>query len=346
VLDAPHRTTREALSLPKYILHRILMLIPVLIGVIIILFIIFYYSGMSYQVIYSLVNQNNATDEVLAAKAAELGVDRPFLVQLGDYFWNLISKGSLGTSFTQHKPVWDLIGERFMTTFILGISSAVLSTVIGIPLGILAAVKQNSAFDYGATILAVIMAALPPFWVCLMLMLVFSVQLGWTPVTGIKTWTGYILPVISTAMMPVAMNMRMTRSSMLEVIRQDYIRTARAKGVPEKTVIWKHALNNALIPVITVVGMNVGMSLTGSVIAETIFNIPGLGLLMSQAINSRDTITVTGCVLLCAFIISFMNLITDIVYAVVDPRIKAQYTSQRKRRTKNAADQRPKEMSA
>jgi peptide/nickel transport system permease protein len=259
-------------------------------------------------------------------------VDRPFLVQLGDYLKNLVTKGSLGTSYTQHKPVWDLIGERFSTTFILGISSCLISTLIGIPLGILAAVKQNSAFDYGATIFAVLLAALPSFWVCLMLMLIFSVHLGWTPVTGVKTWTGFILPVISTAMMPVAMNMRMTRSSMLEVIRQDYIRTARAKGVPEKTVIWKHALNNALIPVLTVVGMNVGMSLTGSVIAETIFNIPGLGLLMSKAITQRDTITVTGCVLLCAFIISFMSMLTDIVYALVDPRIKAQYTSKKKRK--------------
>jgi peptide/nickel transport system permease protein len=319
--------------LARYIIHRILMLIPVLLGVIVLMFVIFYYSGLSYQVVYTLVNQNKATEQMIEDKAAELGVDRPFLVQLGDYLKNLVTKGSLGTSYTQHKPVWDLIGERFSTTFILGISACLISTLLGIPLGILAAVKQNSPFDYGATIFAVLLAALPSFWVCLMLMLIFSVKLGWTPVTGVKTWTGFILPVISTAMMPVAMNMRMTRSSMLEVIRQDYIRTARAKGVPEKTVIWKHALNNALIPVLTVVGMNVGMSLTGSVIAETIFNIPGLGLLMSKAITQRDTITVTGCVLLCAFIISFMSMLTDIVYALVDPRIKAQYTSKKKRRT-------------
>ena len=246
-------------------------------------------------------------------------------MQLGEYFWNLITKGSFGTSYIHRMPVWDLIKDRFPVTVKLGLSAAIISTVIGIPLGILAAVKQNTIFDYSSTFLAVIMAALPSFWVCLILMLVFSVNLRWTPVSGLPTWKGYILPVISSALMPVAMTMRMTRSSVLEVIRQDYVRTARAKGLRENTVIWEHTLKNAMIPVMTVVGMNIGISMTGSIIAETIFNIPGLGMLMNASITKKDFITTQSCVLICAFIISFMNMITDLGYAAVDPRIRAEY---------------------
>ena len=306
----------------KYVIKRLLMMIPVLIGVVVIVFTINYFSTVSPAVI--LVGAN-ATAEDIAAKNAELGLDRPYLVQLGSYFYNLIFKGSLGTSYIYKQPVLSMIAVRLPYTIKIGVIAALLSTVVGVSLGIIGAVKQNSAFDYISTILSIICAALPPFLVCLGLMLIFSVKLGWLPIQGISGWKSYILPIIATGLSPIAMNARMTRSSMLEVIRQDYIRAARAKGVPEHVVIWKHTLKNALIPILTVVGMNFGLSMTGSVICETIFNIPGLGLLMSSSISQRDFITTQGCVLVCAFIICIVNLITDLCYAFVDPRIRAQY---------------------
>ncbi len=311
----------------KYVLKRLLMILPVLIGVVVIIFTINYFSTVSPAVILCGAN---ATAEDIAAKEAELGIDRPYLVQLGTYFWNILTKGTLGTSYIYKQPVLDMIGLRLPITIKIGFFAALLSAVIGIPLGILAAVKQNSVFDYISTILSIVLSAMPAFFLCLILMLFFSVRLKWFPVQGVDSWKGYILPIVATGVMPIAMTTRMTRSSMLEVIRQDYVRTARAKGVPERTIIWKHTLKNALIPIITVVGMNLGLSMTGSVLCETIFNIPGLGLLMNSSISMRDFVTTQGCVLVCAFIISFMNLLTDLCYAFVDPRIKAQYKTAKK----------------
>lgn len=316
----------------KYIFKRILMMIPVLIGVVVIIFTINYFSSVSPAV---LLCGPNATAEELAAKEAELGLDQPYLVQIGTYFWNILTKGTLGQSYVYKQPVLDMILLRLPITIKIGFFAALLSALIGIPLGILAAVKQNSIFDYISTVLSVILSAMPAFFLCLILMLFFSVRLKWFPVQGISDWKGYILPIVATGVMPIAMTCRMTRSSMLEVIRQDYVRTARAKGVPERTIIWKHTLKNALIPIITVVGMNLGLSMTGSVLCETIFNIPGLGLLMNSSISQRDFITTQGCVLICAFIISGMNLLTDLCYAFVDPRIRAQYRSARPKKSRD-----------
>ena len=306
----------------KYILKRLLMMIPVLIGVVVIIFTINYFSTVSPAVVLC---GPNATEAELAAKEAELGIDKPYFVQLAAYFWNIITKGTLGTSYIYRQPVLSMIGLRLPITIRIGFFAALFSAVVGIPLGILAAVKQNSIFDYISTILSVVLSAMPAFFLCLILMLFFSVRLKWFPVQGLSDWKGYVLPTLATGVMPIAMTTRMTRSSMLEVIRQDYVRTARAKGVPERSIIWKHTLKNALIPIITVVGMNLGLSMTGSVLCETIFNIPGLGLLMNNSIAMRDFITTQGCVLICAFIISGMNLLTDLCYALVDPRIRAQY---------------------
>lgn len=320
----------------KYVIKRILMMIPVLIGVVIIVFTINYFSTVSPAVILAGAN---ASEEDIAEINAELGLDQPYLVQIGTYFYNLVFHGSLGTSYIYKQPVLNMIATRLPYTLKIGIFAAILSAAIGVSLGILGAVKQNSAYDYISTVLSIICAALPPFLVCLWLMLIFSVRLGWLPIQGIQGWTSYILPIIATALSPVAMTARMTRSSMLEVIRQDYIRAARAKGVPERMVIWKHTLQNALVPILTVVGMNFGLSMTGSVICETIFNIPGLGLLMSSSISQRDFITTQGCVLICAFIVCVMNLLTDLCYAFVDPRIKAQYRSKGKKRLTSSAKQ-------
>lgn len=311
----------------KYVLKRIFLLIPVLLGVIVIVFTINYFTDGSPA--FTILGAA-ATPENVAEVEHEWGLDRPYLVQLGDYIWNIVTKGDLGTSYSYRRPVSEMIAERLPNTVKLGLLSILFSIVIGVPLGIISATKQYSPLDYGATTLASILAALPSFWLALMLMLFFSVKLKWLPVSGLGTWKNWILPVVANGIMPVALITRMTRSSMLEVIRQDYIRTARSKGISECKVIFGHALKNALIPIITVVGNTAGLAMTGAIIVETVFNIPGLGVMMNLAINQNDYITTQSGVLVCAVIICLMNLVTDVAYAIVDPRIKAQYISQNK----------------
>ena len=318
----------------KYVIRRVLLMIPILIGVVVVVFTINYFSGTSPAV--SILG-SYATPENVAELNAQLGLDRPYLVQIGEYIWNIFTHFDFGTSYIYNVPVWEQISQRFPITAAIGLIGVLLSVVIGVPLGVIAAVKQYSVFDYGSTLLAIIIAALPNFWVALMLILLFSVKLAWLPVAGLASWKGWILPVLSVGIGPIAMITRMTRSSMLEVIRQDYIRTARAKGLPEKKVIIHHALKNGMIPVATVIGMMIGISMTGTIIVETIFNISGMGLLMYQAISTGDTITVQGCAIVCAFVVTTMNLLTDIAYAFIDPRIKAQYTnSGRKKKIKKS----------
>ncbi|MBQ6369551.1 MAG: ABC transporter permease [Parasporobacterium sp.] len=312
----------------RYIIRRLFLLIPILIGTVVIVFTINFFSDISPA---RLVLGPTATEEQVEAKEDEWGLNDPYLVQLGRYFWRIVSQGSLGTSYIYNQPVLKMIMDRLPNTLIIGLLAATLSVMIGIPLGILAAIKQNTALDYIATFLAILCGAIPPFVLCILMQLVLAVRLHWLPVSGIRSWLGYIMPIIACGVMPVAMTCRMTRSSMLETIRQDYIRTARAKGLKEGTVIWKHALKNALIPIITVVGMTYAMSLCGSIISEAIFNIPGLGNLMNSSISQKDYITNLGCVLVAAFIMSFVTLITDLIYAAVDPRIKAQYAATGKR---------------
>lgn len=309
----------------KYILHRIVMMIPVLIGCVIIVFTINYFSTTQPA---SIILGQNATPEMIEQENHLLGLDRPYIVQLGSYFWNIITKGDFGTSYIYSGvKVSTLIVQRLPVTIEIGVLSTLFSVLIGVPLGILAAVKQNTPIDYGTTVFGVGLSAIPNFWLAQILMLIFGLKLHLLPISGLGSWKNLVLPIIATGIGPITMMMRMTRSSMLEVIRQDYIRTARSKGLTEKQVIWKHALKNAMIPVATIIGMSLGVAMTGSIIAETIFNIPGLGLLMNSSINGKDYITVQGCVLVCAFIVTAMNLVTDICYAFIDPRIKAQYTA-------------------
>ena len=309
-------------------------MIPILLGVVIVVFTINYFNASSpaYTVLGS-----SATPENVALWEHEMGLDRPYLVQLFEYFKNIFIHFDFGTSYIYKVPVMELIGERFGVTAFIGLMGVLLSVIIGIPLGVVAAVKQYSALDYGSTILAVLCSALPNFWVSLMLIQLFSIKLQWLPVTGVQTWTGYFLPIISVAIGPIAFIVRMTRSSMLEVIRSDYVRTARAKGLEERKVITHHVLKNGLIPVVTVIGQMAGTSMTGTVIVENIFNISGLGLLMYNAITSNDYITTQTTVIVCAFIVTIVNLLADISYAFIDPRIKAQYeNSGRKKKIKHS----------
>ena len=315
--------SQEGFQLAKYIIKRVLLIIPVVLGAVILVFTINYFNDSSPAL---TILGSAATPEKIAIIEEELGLDRPYFVQLGEYLWNIVTRLDFGESYSYGVPCTELIAARFPITAILGLLGVCISVVIGVSLGILAAVKQYTVVDYGSTLLATVFSAVPNFWLAMMLMLLFSVKLRWLPVSGLNTWKGWILPLISISIGPISLFLRMTRSSILEVIRQDYVRTARAKGLSERRVISHHVIKNGMIPVATVIGIFVGMSMTGTIMIEKIFNISGLGLLMYGAINTNDYILLQGCVIVCAVIISTMTLITDIAYAFIDPRIRAQYT--------------------
>lgn len=306
-------------------------MIPVLLGVLIIVFI------MNYTTPGDPARQlagESASSEDIEAIREKLGLDKPAYVQFGNYLWRLITKGDLGISFQTRQPVANEIMERFPTTFWLAVVSVIFSVSIGIPIGILSATRQYSWIDNIAMVAALIGVSMPNFWQGLVNILIFSLYLGWLPASGFYGWQYWILPALTIGTSSAAIITRMTRSSMLEVIRQDYIRTARAKGQSERIVIMRHALKNALIPIITVIGIQFGGLLGGAVLTETVFAIPGLGKFMVDAIKARNYPVVQGGVLVLAFVFSFVNLIVDIIYAYVDPRIKSMYKTTKKESSK------------
>ncbi len=318
----------------KYIIRRLLMIIPVLLGAVIVIFTINFFSTTDPAMIKLGLA---ATDtEKLEAMRESMGLNRPYIVQLVDYIWSLCH-GDLGDSYVYAQTVWDLLGGRIPNTLKLGLGAMVISVCVGIPLGLVAALHQNSALDYITTAFAVIMNAMPGFLVAVILMIVFSLKLGWFPVSGADSLKSFVLPIIAAGIGPITQNARMTRSSVLEVIRQDYVRTARAKGIGEGKIISRHVLKNSLIPILTMVGSGLGTCLAGSILVEMIFNIPGMGMLINSSIMSKDFITVQGCVVICAIVVALANLLTDIAYAFVDPRIMAQYTGGNKKKKKKDA---------
>ncbi|WP_370543810.1 ABC transporter permease [Geobacillus sp. 46C-IIa] len=257
----------------------------------------------------------------------DLGLNDPFLVQYGRYMNGLLH-GDLGYSYQTKQPVWDAIATRFPNTLKLAIASIIVAVIIGVVAGIISAIRQNSWFDVSSTVFALAGISIPNFWLGTVLILIFAVNLQLLPVGGLDapfyTAEGLkqlVLPAITLGTGSAAMIARMSRSSMLEVIRADFIRTARAKGLRERTVIWVHALRNAMIPVITVIGLNFGFLLGGTIITEQVFAINGVGRLMVQAIAARDFPMVQGSVLLVATLFVLVNLIVDIIYTFIDPRI-------------------------
>ena len=305
----------------KYICKRILMMIPVIIGVSLLVFLVLKMTPGDPARVVAGSEADEATVEQIRE---ELGLNKPVLQQYVDYMLALLH-GDMGTSYTTSKPVADEILARMPTTFILAFAGVFVAVLIGIPLGIISATKQYSVLDYISTLLALGGVAMPNFWLGLMLILLFSLKLGWLPSGGGDSWTSYVLPAITLGVGATASFMRTTRSSMLEVIRQDYIRTARAKGAGEGRVVMHHALRNAMIPVITVIGLQIGTLLGGAVVNETVFSLPGLGTLMINAINQKNEPVVLGCLITFAIIFSLVNLLIDILYAFIDPRIKFQY---------------------
>ena len=307
----------------KFIGKRLLMLIPVLIGVSLIVFTLMQLSPGDPAMI---ILGTQAAPEDIANLRAEMGLDDPLLVQFFRFLLGMFTL-DFGTSYKDGLPVLTKLLEALPYTAQLTFSAIIVALIIGIPMGIISATKQYSIFDRIATVLALIGFSTPNFWLSIMLILVFSVNLQWLPVSGTGSILHLVLPSIALGAQSAAVFCRMTRSSMLEVLNMDYIRTARAKGLTERVVILKHALKNALIPVITVVGLQIGLLFGGAILTETVFAWPGVGRLMIDSIRAKDTPVVQGGVIFTASIFVFINLLVDILYAYVDPRVKAQYKS-------------------
>ncbi|MCI8439157.1 MAG: ABC transporter permease [Oscillospiraceae bacterium] len=306
----------------KYIAKRVLMMIPVLLGVILL---VFFIMNLASGNAVLLILGENATEEAVAVKTRELGLDRPILVRYAAYVADLV-RGDMGTSYFSSRSVAEEVLSRFPATLKLAVVSAIISTLLAIPLGIFAAVRQNTLFDNFSMILSLVGNSMPAFWLALMLMMLFAEKLGWLPAQGMNNgWRSYVLPAVSIGFINMAAIARTTRSTMLETVRQDYIRTARAKGVDEEAVVMDHAFPNALIPTITVIGVQFGNLLGGAILVETVFAWPGLGRLMVQSVNNRDVPLVLGCIVILSISYSVVNLLVDLVYGFVDPRVRSMY---------------------
>lgn len=307
----------------RYIIKRLLLIIPILLGV---SFIVYGIISMTPGDPASSILGSSATQEQIDQLNHELGYDQPFLMRYLNYMKDLIFHFDLGNSYRSKTPVMAEIAKRAPISIRLALYGIICATILGIPVGILSAVKQYSLMDFGSTTIAMILAAVPSFWLGMMLMLIFALKLGILPASGIETWKHYILPMLAIGLPYAAHELRFTRSTMLESIRQDYVRTCRAKGGEERVVIWKHALKNALLPVITVTGNNFGGLLGGAMITETVYSIPGLGTMLVNSIKTKDIPMVMGTTLFLAAFFCLLMVVVDILYALVDPRIKAKYT--------------------
>jgi len=305
----------------KYIIKRMLMLIPVIIGV---AFLVFFILSLTPGDPIRIILGEEATQEAIDQLISDLGLDQPLIVQFFMYLFRL-AQGDLGTCYITNRPVFSEIMTRLPITIELTLWSVTIGLIIAIPLGVFAALKQYSLMDNISMIATLVGAAIPNFWFGLLLMLLFSLHLGWLPSSGVGTIQHMILPAITLGTTNAAIIARMTRSSMLEVIRQDYIRTAKSKGVPQGQIITKHAFRNASIPIVTVVGLQFGGLLGGAVLTETVFSLPGLGMLMVNAIRQMNTPMVLGSIIVFTILFSIINLIVDLMYAFLDPRIKAAY---------------------
>ena len=302
-------------------------MIPVLLGV---LFLVFTMNEISPGDPAAMIAGDAASVEVVEQIREDLGLNKPLPVRFFNYTKNLVLHGDLGTSYKTKRPVLEEVMDRLPTTILLSLTSAAFAVFLSIPIGIISAIKQNTWIDNLLMVLALIGVAMPAFWQGLMTIILFSVKLGWFPSYGFTTPAHWFMPVLTIGTGAMASLVRITRSSMLEVIRQDYIRTARAKGQTERKVIISHALRNSMIPIITAIAIQLGSMLGGAIVTETVFAIPGIGMLMIQSIKARDYPTIQGAVVVIAVMFSLLNLVVDIIYTFVDPRLKSIYQTKRK----------------
>ncbi|NLW17583.1 MAG: ABC transporter permease [Firmicutes bacterium] len=318
----------------NYIVRRLLLMIPVIIGISMIVFLLINIApGDPYRAM--LETNPNITAEDYENMLRSIGYYDPLPVKYVKWASQVLS-GNLGYSIDSKEPIASLLPRRLANTLTLSLPALILSTMIAVPLGVLSATRQYSRLDHILSILAFLGISIPAFFLALLFIKFVAFDLGWFPIQGMgsimRGYTGWrlvldrlyhmVLPVTVLTLVQVASRMRYTRSAMLEVIRQDYIRTARAKGLPEKRVIYKHALRNALIPVITVLSMSLGSILSGAVLTETVFMWPGMGTMVYRAISNRDYPVVMAGTMVLAIVMLFANLLADVMYAVVDPRIR------------------------
>lgn len=306
----------------KFILKRLLYMIPVLLGV---AFLVFAILSLTPGDPGTIILGITAKPEEIASLNEQFGYNKPFLIRFFSYIKDIVLHFNLGVSYQTREPVINDIMAKFPNTLKLTIFSMSLSAIIGISFGIISAVKQYSALDHICVVTALVFACIPGFWLGLMLMMLFSLKLGWLPSYGAESLKNFILPTLTVSMTSAAGLLRLTRSAMLETIRQEYIRTAKAKGASKKRIIIKHALRNALMPVVTTLGTSFGASLGGAIIAETVFAMPGMGTLITTAIRQKDIPMVMGSTLFLAVLFSLIILLVDILYAVIDPRIMDKY---------------------
>ena len=304
----------------KFLLKRIIALIPVILGVI---FIVFTIMSLTPGTPANMILGPLAGQEEIDLLNQQLGYDRPFLERFARYAFN-VARGDFGNSYLTGEPVFDRIFARLPITMLLAVLVVITAVMVGVPLGILSAVKRYSALDLMSTVTAMLLAAIPEFWLGILLILLFALRLNWLPTFGVDSLRSFILPTLAMSLPAAAAILRLTRATMLETIRQDYIRTARAKGAPERAAIWNHALRNALIPVVTMVGAFFGALFGGTILTETVFTMPGLGLLTLESIRMNDMPQVMASVIFLSMIFCIMMIIVDIVLAFIDPRAKAR----------------------
>jgi peptide/nickel transport system permease protein len=304
----------------KFLLKRLLALIPVIIGVI---FIVFTIMSLTPGTPANMILGPLAGQSEIDALNEQLGYNRPFLERFVRYAFDVM-RGDFGTSYVTGEPVFSRIFARLPVTMLLAVLVVITGVMVGVPLGILSAVKRYSALDLISTVTAMLLAAIPEFWLGILLILLFALRLNLLPTFGVDSLRSFILPTLAMSLPAAAAILRLTRANMLETIRQDYIRTARAKGAPERAAIWNHALRNALIPVVTMVGAFFGALFGGTILTETVFTMPGLGLLTLDAIRMNDIPQVMASVIFLSMIFCIMMIVVDIVLAFIDPRAKAR----------------------
>ena len=302
--------------MPRYVAQRLLQMIPVLFLLTIIVFVILRLRG---DPVMQFVPPTASREEIELTRRA-YGFDRPLLVQYLSFLSDAL-RGDFGESFRFRQPALPIVLERLPLTLLLTVASVVVAWVIALPTGLISALRQNSPVDLAATTVSAIGRAMPNFWLGIMLILVFAVRLDWLPVSGTGDWRNLVLPAITLGMSTATTLTRLIRSSMLEVIRKEYIVTARAKGLTGSAVVFRHALRNGLLSVVTVFGLQIGWLLGGAIIVEQVFALPGMGRLMLQAVTNRDMAVVQAAVFVTAITIMLINLLVDLSYSVLDPRI-------------------------
>ena len=304
----------------KYIVKRLLALIPIML---VISMMVFFFMSLTGDPALTVASDQMSEEEIEVLRD-KMGLNDPFIVRYGRYM-NGVLHGDFGKDL-RGQDVWMLFSSRLPYTIVLSLAALVVIILIALPCGIIAAVKQNTWTDTGVSVAAIAGMSVPNFWIGLMLMLLFGVKLGWLPTSGATTPSSIVLPAISAAMVFAAASARTTRSSMLDCLRADYLRTARAKGVSEKDVVTKHALKNALIPIVTVLGSQFCNLMGGTVIVESVFSWPGIGNLIVSGVRGNEFTLVTSCIIMTTLLIGICLIIIDVIYALVDPRIKAIYT--------------------